>query len=91
MPSRLLQIRQWPNGNSCTWAHDVRLHIAGTNEPKSTQQVNLLNTCSECSCTDTDVCIKCEQNQEFEIAQKVDERKDLQKDNNNDSISYQLL
>ena len=27
------------NGNSCTWAHDVRLHIAGTSEPKSTQQV----------------------------------------------------
>ena len=25
-------------GNSCTWAHDVRLHIAGTNEPKSAQQ-----------------------------------------------------
>ena len=21
-----------------TWAHDVRLHIAGTNEPKSAQQ-----------------------------------------------------
>ena len=26
---------QWLSGNSCTWAHDVRLHIAGTNEPKS--------------------------------------------------------
>ena len=25
-------------GNSCTWAHDVRLHIAGTNEPKSPPQ-----------------------------------------------------
>ena len=25
-------------GNSCTWAHDVRLHIAGTSEPKSAQQ-----------------------------------------------------
>ena len=25
-------------GNSCTWAHDVWLHIAGTNEPKSAQQ-----------------------------------------------------
>ena len=24
MPSRLLPIRQWPHGNSCTWAHDVR-------------------------------------------------------------------
>ena len=23
---------------SCTWAHDVQLHIAGTNEPKSAQQ-----------------------------------------------------
>ena len=32
VPSRL-----WPQslyGNSCTWAHDVRLHIAGTIEPK---------------------------------------------------------
>ena len=27
-------------GNSCTWSHDVRLHIAGTNEPKSAQQAN---------------------------------------------------
>ena len=34
-PSRLL--RQWLCGNSCTWAHDVRFHIAGTNEPKSAQ------------------------------------------------------
>ena len=25
-------------GNSFTWAQDVRLHISGTNEPKSTQQ-----------------------------------------------------
>ena len=24
--------------HSCTWAHDVQLHIAGTNEPKSAQQ-----------------------------------------------------
>ena len=24
----------WYCGNSYTWAHDVRLHIAGTNEPK---------------------------------------------------------
>ena len=31
---------QWRHGNSCTWAHDVRLHIAGTNEPKSDQQGN---------------------------------------------------
>ena len=23
---------------SCTWVHDARLHIAGTNEPKSAQQ-----------------------------------------------------
>ena len=29
---------QWLCGNSCSWAHDVRLHIAGTNEPKSAQQ-----------------------------------------------------
>ena len=35
-PSRLSP--QWLCGNSCTWAHDVRLHIAGTNEPKSAQQ-----------------------------------------------------
>ena len=26
------------NGFVATWAHDVRLHIAGTNEPKSAQQ-----------------------------------------------------
>ena len=38
-PSRLLSLRQWPHGNSYTWAHDVRLHIAGINEPKSAQQV----------------------------------------------------
>ena len=36
VPSRLST--QWLCGNSCTWAHDVRLHIAGTNEPKSAQQ-----------------------------------------------------
>ena len=29
---------QWLCGNSCTWALDVRLRIAGTNEPKSDQQ-----------------------------------------------------
>ena len=29
---------QWLCGNSCTWAHDVQLHIAGTNEQKSAQQ-----------------------------------------------------
>ena len=37
VPSRLSP--QWLCGNSCTWAHDVQLHIAGTNEPKSAQQV----------------------------------------------------
>ena len=25
-------------GDSCTWAHDVRLHIACTNKPKNDQQ-----------------------------------------------------
>ena len=29
---------QWLFSNSCIWAHDLRLHIAGTNEPKSLQQ-----------------------------------------------------
>ena len=29
---------QWLYGNSCSWVHDVRLHIAGANEPKSAQQ-----------------------------------------------------
>ena len=38
MPSRLSP--QWLCGNSCTWAHDVRFHIAGTNEPKSAQQAS---------------------------------------------------
>ena len=28
----------WLCSNSCTWAHDVRLHVAGTNEPKCAQQ-----------------------------------------------------
>ena len=37
--SRLLPIRQWPQGNSYTWAHDLLLHIAGINKPKSAQQV----------------------------------------------------
>ena len=27
---------QWLCGNSCTWAHEVRLHIVGTYEPKMT-------------------------------------------------------
>ena len=31
MPSRLSL--QWLCGNSCNWAHDVWLHIPGTNEP----------------------------------------------------------
>ena len=38
-PSRLLPIRQWPHGNSCTWAQDGRLLITGTSEPKSARQV----------------------------------------------------
>ena len=25
---------QWLCGNSYTWAHDILLHIVGTNEPK---------------------------------------------------------
>ena len=29
---------QWLHGNSCAWAYDERLHIAGTNKPKSAQQ-----------------------------------------------------
>ena len=33
---------QWLYGNSCTWAHDVRLYIAGTNEPKSIQECIVL-------------------------------------------------
>ena len=37
--SRLLPICQWPHGNSCTWANEVQLHIADTDEPKSAQQV----------------------------------------------------
>ena len=36
VPSRLSP--QWLCGNSCTWAHDVQLHIAGTNELKSAQK-----------------------------------------------------
>ena len=36
VPSRLSS--QWLCGNSFTWAHDVRLRIAGTNKPKSAQQ-----------------------------------------------------
>ena len=33
-----LSPQSWLCGNSCTWAHDERLHIPGTNEPKSAQQ-----------------------------------------------------
>ena len=29
---------QWLCSNSCTWANNVQLHIAGTNESKSSQQ-----------------------------------------------------
>ena len=36
VPSQLSP--QWFCGNSCTQAHDTRLHIAGTNEPKRAQQ-----------------------------------------------------
>ena len=36
VPSQLSP--QWLCGNSCTWPHDVRLHIAYTSEPKSAQQ-----------------------------------------------------
>ena len=36
VPSQLSP--QWLCGNSCTWPHDARFHIAGTNEPKSAQQ-----------------------------------------------------
>ena len=36
VPSQLLQ--QGHCGNSCNWAHDVWLRIAGTNEPKRAQQ-----------------------------------------------------
>ena len=34
VPSCLLS--KWPGGNSCTWEDDVRLPIAGTNEPTMT-------------------------------------------------------
>ena len=37
MPTRLSA--QWLCGNSCTWAHNLRLHIADAIEPKSAQQV----------------------------------------------------
>ena len=36
VPSKLSP--RWLCGNSCTWTHDVRLHIAGTIEPTSVQQ-----------------------------------------------------
>ena len=31
--SRLLPIRQLPDGNSCTWTYDIPLHIAANNDP----------------------------------------------------------
>ena len=37
-PPALRLSPQWLCGNSCTWAHEVRLHIAGTNEPKSAEK-----------------------------------------------------
>ena len=37
MSSRLSP--QWFCGNSCTWTHDVRLHITGISKPQSAQQV----------------------------------------------------
>ena len=36
VPSRLSP--EWLSGNSCTWRHDVGLHIVGTSKPKSAQQ-----------------------------------------------------
>ena len=36
--TRLLKIRQWPNGSSCFWILDVRLHFAGINKLKSAKQ-----------------------------------------------------
>ena len=38
VPSQLLPIRQWLHGNSCTWAHDELVHIAGTIVIKIAQQ-----------------------------------------------------
>ena len=34
-------IPTWLYGNSCLWAHDVWLYIAGTSGTKSTQQATL--------------------------------------------------
>ena len=48
------------------------------------------NICLVCNCTYTDVCIWCEQNREFQIAHTIDKQKNLQQDNDNDSIRYQL-
>ena len=36
------------------------------------------------------MCIKCDQNREFEIAQAIEKQKDMQQDNDNNSISSQL-
>ena len=33
-----LKLVYWLGGKSCTWVHDVWLHNAGTNKPKSAQQ-----------------------------------------------------
>ena len=48
------------------------------------------NICLECNFTYTDVCIRCEQSRELEIAQTKDKQKHLQQDNDNDNIRYQL-
>ena len=31
---------QWLCGNSCTWAHDVRLHIAGTHKQRKEHNIS---------------------------------------------------
>ena len=33
---------QWLCGNSCTWSHEVWLHIAGTNEPNITTFIHTI-------------------------------------------------
>ena len=45
------------------------------------------NTWSECSCTCINVCIRCEQNREFEIAQTIDKQKDLQQGNDTSQMN----
>ena len=39
---------RWLCGNSCTWAHDVRLHITGTNETYIFMITYI--SCSSCFC-----------------------------------------